>query len=115
MAHLLSPHAAESKFAHAALNDLEKKRLTVKHGTGEDGRDIWGMTTAGRNAAQALFPDGRDIGGIAPKAGAGSAVGHAPAVSETVIGFVAGGACPVMRPGASSFGQCFAVADRLPV
>ncbi|MFI9367001.1 replication-relaxation family protein [Kitasatospora sp. NPDC053057] len=91
---LLRPHAKENKFARAALNDLEKKRLTVKHGTGEDGRDIWGMTTAGRNAARALFPDGRDIGGIAPKAGASSAAGHALAVSEAIISFVVGGTGP---------------------
>ncbi|MET8630965.1 hypothetical protein ABZW30_46045 [Kitasatospora sp. NPDC004669] len=55
---LLRPNALENKFARATLNDLEKKRITVKHGTGEDGRDIWGMTTAGRDAAKALFPDG---------------------------------------------------------
>ncbi|MFE2729330.1 replication-relaxation family protein [Kitasatospora sp. NPDC059327] len=91
---LLRPNALENKFARAALNDLEKKRITVKHGTGEDGRDIWGMTTAGRDAAKALFPDGRDMGGIARKAGASSAAGHALAVSETIISFVVGGTGP---------------------
>ncbi|MFF1908296.1 replication-relaxation family protein [Kitasatospora sp. NPDC058218] len=91
---LLRPHALENKFARAALNDLEKKRITVKHGTGEDGRDIWGMTTAGRDAARALFPDGRNMGGIARKAGASSAAGHALAVTETIISFVVGGTGP---------------------
>ncbi|MFJ7280720.1 replication-relaxation family protein [Kitasatospora sp. NPDC098663] len=91
---LLRPNALENKFARAALNDLDKKRITVKHGTGEDGRDIWGMTTAGRDAAKALFPDGRDMGGIARKAGASSAAGHALAVSETIISFVVGGTGP---------------------
>ncbi|MFG2825291.1 hypothetical protein ACGFX4_38420 [Kitasatospora sp. NPDC048365] len=38
---LLRPHALENKFARAALNDLDKKRIAVKHGTGKDGRDIW--------------------------------------------------------------------------
>ncbi|MFJ2864016.1 replication-relaxation family protein [Kitasatospora sp. NPDC087314] len=91
---LLRPNALENKFARGALNDLEKKRLTVKHGTGEDGRDIWGMTTASRDAAKALFLNGRDMGGIARKAGASSAAGHALAVSETIIAFIAGGTGP---------------------
>ncbi|MEU9617350.1 replication-relaxation family protein [Streptomyces sp. NPDC048209] len=95
---LLRPNALENKFARAALNDLEKKRITVKHGTGKDGRDIWGMTTAGRDAAKALFPDGRDMGGIARKAGTSSAAGHALAVSEAIISFVAGGTGPNVDP-----------------
>ncbi|MGW7582724.1 replication-relaxation family protein [Kitasatospora sp. NPDC054768] len=95
---LLRPHALENKFARAALNDLEKKRITVKHGTGKDGRDIWGMTTAGRDAARALFPDGRTMGGIARKAGTSSAAGHALAVTETIISFIVGGTGPDVDP-----------------
>ncbi|MGW4808090.1 replication-relaxation family protein [Kitasatospora sp. NPDC004272] len=93
------PEAKENKFARAALNDLAKRRLTVKHGTGPDGRDIWGMTTAGRDAARALFPDGRDMGGIARHAGASAAAGHALAVSETIISFVQGGTGPNIPDG----------------
>ncbi|MFJ9447218.1 hypothetical protein ACIRRH_36015 [Kitasatospora sp. NPDC101235] len=88
---LVRPKALENKFARAALNDLARQKVTVKHGTGRDGRDIWGMTTAGRDAARALFPDGRDMGGIARKAGTSSAAGHALAVSDTIISFVRGG------------------------
>ncbi|GLW58071.1 replication-relaxation family protein [Kitasatospora phosalacinea] len=95
---LLRPHALENKFARATLNDLEKKRIAVKHGTGKDGRDIWGMTTAGRDAAKALFPDGREIGGIARKAGSSSAAGHALAVTETIISFLVGGTGPGVDP-----------------
>ncbi|MEV7217930.1 replication-relaxation family protein [Kitasatospora cineracea] len=95
---LLRPEAKENKFARGALNDLARKRLAVKHGTGEDGRDIWGMTTAGRTAAKALFPDGREMGGIAPKAGASAAAGHALAVTDTIVAFIRGGTGPGVPP-----------------
>ncbi|WP_042404785.1 replication-relaxation family protein [Streptacidiphilus carbonis] len=95
---LLRPEAKENKFARAALNDLQSAKLVHSEGRTSTGHKTWGLTTAGRDAAQQVMPAGREVGNIARGAGRSGAP-HAMAVNETILAFLTGGTGEGAGPG----------------
>jgi hypothetical protein len=95
---LLRPEAKENKFARAALNDLQSAKLVHSEGRTSAGHKTWGLTPAGRDAAQQVMPAGREVGNIARGAGRSGAP-HAMAVNETILAFTTGGTGEGAGPG----------------
>ncbi|MEY9961367.1 replication-relaxation family protein [Streptacidiphilus sp. MAP5-52] len=95
---LLRPEAKENKFARAALVDLQSAKLVHSEGRTAAGHKTWGLTPAGRDAAQQVMPAGREVGNIARGAGRSGAP-HAMAVNETILAFITGGTTEGAGPG----------------
>ncbi|MFF2821129.1 hypothetical protein ACFVT9_37095 [Kitasatospora cineracea] len=103
---LLCPQAKENKFARGVLNDLARKRLVVKHGIGEDGRDIWGYDYRWPYRSRGAVPRRPRDGRHRSQAGTSAAAGYGLAVTDTIVAFIRAcaeanlpGPDPALEPG----------------
>ncbi|MBC3840572.1 hypothetical protein GXW82_10830 [Streptacidiphilus sp. 4-A2] len=97
---LLNPAGtSENKTFRAGLNDLEKHGLVHSERYTEAGLKTWGLTLAGKKAAEQVLPGGREVGSIARGAGTHGAA-HAMAVGDTIVAFIRGARAPPPRASA---------------